>query len=86
MLKIHQRFKSDHHKVYTENINKIALSSNDDKRVETFDKTTTYPHGTNASTVYQSEIRMFMKYKDFVSIETNRIFKTIFTKCINKFS
>ena len=86
MLKIHQRFKSDHHKVYTENINKIALSSNDDKRVETFDKTTTYPQGTNASKVCQSEILMFTKYKDFVSIETNRIFKTIFTKCINKFS
>ena len=30
MLKSQQRFKSDHHKVYTEDINKIALSSNDD--------------------------------------------------------
>ena len=25
-----QRFKSDHHKVYTEEVNKIPLSSNDD--------------------------------------------------------
>ena len=27
-----QRFRSDHHKVYTEEVNKIALSSNDDKK------------------------------------------------------
>ena len=42
ILKSQQRFKSDHHNVYTEQINKIALSSNDDKRLQTFDKTTTY--------------------------------------------
>ena len=35
ILKLQQRFKSDHHNVYTEQINKIALSSNDDQR---FDK------------------------------------------------
>ena len=33
-----QRFRSDHHKVYTKEVNKIALSSNDDKRKQTFDK------------------------------------------------
>ena len=37
MLQSQQRFKSDHHKVYTEEVNKIALSSNDDKRLQTFD-------------------------------------------------
>ena len=31
MLKSQQRFKSDYHKVYTEEINKIPLSSNDDR-------------------------------------------------------
>ena len=40
ILKLQQRFKSDHHNVYTEQINKIALSSNDDKRLQTFDKIT----------------------------------------------
>ena len=30
ILKLQQRFKSNHHKIYTEEINKIALSSNDD--------------------------------------------------------
>ena len=43
ILKSQQRFKSDCHNVYTEQINKIALSSNDDKRLQAFDKITTYP-------------------------------------------
>ena len=38
LLKSQQRFKSDHHKVYTEEVNKIALGSNDDKRIQTYDK------------------------------------------------
>ena len=48
ILKSQQRFKSDHHNVYTEQTNKIALSSNDDKRLQTFDKITTCPYRTNA--------------------------------------
>ena len=51
-----QRFKSYNHDVYTENINKIALCSNDDKRIQTYDKIKTYPHGTNAFKVCESEM------------------------------
>ena len=43
-----QRFKSYNHDVYTEEVNKIALSSNNDKRLRKYDKITTYPYGTNA--------------------------------------
>ena len=43
ILQSQQRFKSDHHKLYTEEFNKIASSSNDDKRLQTVDKITTYP-------------------------------------------
>ena len=48
ILKSQQKFKREVHYVYTEEINKIALSSNDDKRLQTFDRITTYPYGTNA--------------------------------------
>ena len=50
------RFKSDRHNVYTEEVNKIALNSNDDKRLQTFDRVTTYPYGTNAFKVCESEM------------------------------
>ena len=49
-----QRFKSDHHKIYTEKINKIALSSN--KRLQTSQWIKTYPYGTNAFKVCESEM------------------------------
>ena len=56
ILKSRQRFKSDHHDVYTEEVNKIALSSNDNKILQTFDRVTAYPYGTNAFKVYESEM------------------------------
>ena len=43
IIKLQQRFISDHHRVYTEEVNKTALSSNDDKRLRTYDRITTYP-------------------------------------------
>ena len=63
ILQSQQRFKSDHHNVYTEQINKIALINNDDKTLQTFDKTTAYPHRTNAFKVYESEMLLVMLKK-----------------------
>ena len=51
-----ERFKSYNHDVYTEEVNKIGLSNNDDKRLQTFDGITTYPYGTNAFKVCESEM------------------------------
>ena len=62
IMKSQQRFRSDHHRVYTEEVNKIALNSNDDKRLQTFDGITTYLIGTNAFKVCESE--MLCKIKD----------------------
>ena len=47
--------------MYTEEINKIALSSNDDKRLQTFGRITTCPYGTNDFNVCESEMQS--KYK-----------------------
>ena len=61
ILKSQQRFKSDHYDIYTKEINNIVLSSDDDKRLQTFDKITTYPYGPNAFKVCKSE--MLSEYK-----------------------
>ena len=45
VLKSQQRFISKKHDVYTEDINKIALSNNDDKRIISSNKITSYPYG-----------------------------------------
>ena len=43
IFKKQQRFKSYYHDVYTEKNNKVALSSDDNKRIQTFDNVTTFP-------------------------------------------
>ena len=45
ILKSQQRFISKKHDVYTENIDKIVLSNNDDKRIVSSNKISSYPHG-----------------------------------------
>ena len=45
ILKSQQRFISNKHDVYTENVNKIALSNNDDKRIVLLNKITSSPYG-----------------------------------------
>ena len=57
IIKSQHRFRSDHHKMYTEEVNKIVLSSNDDKRIQTFDRITTYPYGTNTFKTCENEMR-----------------------------
>ena len=56
ILKSQQRFKSEAHNAYTEEVNKIALSSNDDKRLKTFDRITLYPYGTSVGKVCKTEM------------------------------
>ena len=46
ILKSQQRFKSDHHKEYKEEVNKVASSSNDDKTLQGFDGIEMYRYGT----------------------------------------
>ena len=51
ILKTQQRFKSERHNVFTEEINKIALSSNNDKRMQSIDSIETYAYGTSKDLV-----------------------------------
>ena len=62
ILRSQLRFKSDLQNVYTEEVNKIALKSNDDKRLQTHDRILTYPYETNAFKVCESEMMTVKKY------------------------
>ena len=50
ILNSQQRFISKKYDVYTEDINKIALSNNYDKRIVLSDKITSYPYGYKGKT------------------------------------
>ena len=47
MIKSQFGFRSRNHEIYTEKINKIALSSNDNKRIQDNNGINTYPHDKN---------------------------------------
>ena len=63
ILRLLQIFKSDHHKLHTEEVNMIVLTSDDDKRLQTFDGIETYPYGTKTFKKCESEM---MVLRDFV--------------------
>ena len=46
-----QRFKNEIKNVFTEEVNKIYLSSNNDKRVQTIDSIETYAYGMSKDLV-----------------------------------
>ena len=49
--------------MYTE-VNKIALSSNDDKRIQTLDRVTTFPYGMNVLQMCENEMLLKNKFSD----------------------
>ena len=51
-----QVFKSNYHTVTTEEVNKLALSGKDDKRIQSFDGITTYPIGINNNLLNELEL------------------------------
>ena len=55
ILKEQQRFKSKEHDVFTEVINKIALSSNDDKIMQSIDIIETFSYGTSKDLIWKKE-------------------------------
>ena len=55
ILKTQQRFKSKSHNVFTKEINKIALSPNDDKRIQSIHSIETYAYGTNKGLISKTK-------------------------------
>ena len=68
ILRSQLRFKSDLHNVYTEEVNKVALNSSDDKRLQTFDRITIYPQETNTFKACESEMMAVKKYSSLQNI------------------
>ena len=62
VIRSQQRFGSNHHRVYIEEVDKIALSSNDDKRIQTYDRVTTFLYGTNVFQVCENEMLLKNKW------------------------
>ena len=54
--------------MYTEEVNKTALSSGDNKRFQTFDRITTFPQKTNAFRLCKNEMLNVRKAKETLKI------------------
>ena len=63
ILKSRQIFNNEANNVFTEEIIKIALSSNDDKRLYSFNKTTSYLYGTGVGKVCTTELLKYLNIK-----------------------
>ena len=55
LLKTQRTFSSKKHNIFSEKINKIALSSNDDKRIQSIDSVETYAHKMSKDLVCKEE-------------------------------
>ena len=56
ILRSQQRFKNEEHNVYIEEINKIELSCDDNKRLMSYDGITKYPYGIGAGILCEQEL------------------------------
>ena len=68
IFKKQQRFKGYYHDMYAEEINRVALSSNYYKRVQTFNRVTTFPHRTSDFKMCEDEMLNVRKAKETLKI------------------
>ena len=68
IFKKQQIFKRYYHDMYAEEINRVALSSNYYKRVQTFNRVTTFPHRTSDFKMCEDEMLNVRKAKETLKI------------------
>ena len=72
ILKIQQRFKREKHNFFTKEINKIDLSSNDNKRMQSNDSIETYAFGMSKGLVSEEEVikynNIMKRYKKLLTL------------------
>ena len=81
IFKKQQRFKSYYHDVLTEEINKVALSSNDNKRIQTSDKATTFPQEKTTIKVCENEMLSVLKAKETLKILSKECENELYATC-----
>ena len=60
---------------------KIALSSNDDKRIQTFEKITTYPYGTSVFKICENEMINVYNAKETLRKINNESENELYVAC-----
>ena len=59
ILKTQQRLRSEKNNAFTEEVNKIALSSNDNKGIQSIDSIETYAYGKRKDVCKKEEIKCY---------------------------
>ena len=63
ILKYQQRFRSESHNVFTEKVNKIVLSTNDDQKIQPINSIEAYTYRARKGQVFKKE---GIKYNDII--------------------
>ena len=71
MLKPQQKVRSKKHILFTKNFDKIALSANSDKRLQTIDCKEAFPYGTSKSMIRKKEE---IKYRSMINQFRDNVF------------
>ena len=81
ILKSRIRFRSKKHNVFPEKLNKIALSADDGKWIQSIDSIETYPHGTNEEIIHKKEkLKCINIIKHFKTCLTIMMLQKIYIK------
>ena len=81
IFKKQQRFRSYYHDMYTEEINKVTLISNDNKKIQTFDKVRTFPQETPVVKVCENEMLSVRKAKETFKILSKQCENKLYVTC-----